>query len=448
MTRHVRHSQRFALALMGLLAGPAALHAQDSVRPLSRGVDPLVVSGTPLSPLNGTPLSRLGCFRVTGVRDSDAGLEPIPCQVDERTPKGAYVFPKGPEADPKEGDGLLSPKDELVFMAHDGGPRAIAPAWPAGFQKGLELELIDPLDGGRGYVYLASFAQEAPRSPRDYVRYTPGTERVEGTSYLMGFSKKAPIVFDTLLIKRNAGGSGENPVDRMKVRLDARVWGTIPIHKTENDYSSEMIGYIDGPVRVIRRTRNRLVLFWKIPSPSAIQDNFFYDTFFEFPIVVTLPLDLDTFLSESKLRISVDLKGDPQRRFLNPRNRVPTRMDGLVTDDEKKLDLRPAEFSIVHGTRPGDEAGWFNRLSVGEKTQLEARLFYVDDATLNDPPEEVAGQLGNLGYEVPDLRGLTRGTHFLTSVLYSFPRYTPGLEQRYLSIKDAPLQVRPGRTFP
>jgi hypothetical protein len=333
-------------------------------------------------------------------------------------------------------------------MVHDVGERYEGQEWPRGLQRALELEVRDPVDGGTGYVYLCSFAGTAPRSSRDYVSYTPATEKVDGSSYLLGFSRKAPIVFDQLTIKKQAGGSGESPIDRMKIRLKATAIGFIDIVKTEDDYTVALVGYIDGPVRVIRRTRNRLVIWWKVPSPSALQDNFFYDTFFEFPISVSLPIDLDDFLSEASLRISVDLKGNPQRRFINNRNTQPVMMDGQSSAEENKLDRRPYSWSVVYGTRSDDTAGWLNRLTIGASTKLRPELYYEDDTKKQDGPEEVPGQVGDVGYFMPDLSGLTRGTHLLTSVLYSFPKYQPGLEQKLLAVRDFPLKVTMTRNLP
>lgn len=421
----------------GLMAQP---------RSLERQLDPLVVPGAMLPSLLETPLEKLGCFRAKA--SLDGTLEPIPCQVDERTARGAYVLPFGPDSNPEDSDLKLSARDELVFVASDAGGKVEQPRWPAGLVEGLELELRDPLDGALAWIYLGAFEGPAPRSSVDYVRYIPGSEVVDASTYQLRFSKDAPIVFDHLAIKTGAGGDGSNPVDRMKIRLDAKVWGTISIQKTEADYTSEVIGYLDGPVRVLRRTRNRLIIWWKIPSPSAIQDNYFYGTHFEFPISVTLPMDLDAFLSEATLRISVDLKGSPRRVFFNEHNPEPVAIDGRWTAAEAGLDLRPYTWSVLHGTRSNDSAGWFNRLSIGANTPIDPYLYYRDNAQQADAPEGIPGQVGDLGYEVRNLKGLTKGTHYLTSVLYHMPKYSPELVRRYLSIRHHPLQVRVPRVMP
>jgi len=414
----------------------------DAPDTLTRDVDPVILTGVHLSPLLGTPLTHLGCFAVR-----KGAWQTVPCQVDERTEDGQYVFTAGPEANPSSGDQVLSTSDEWVLVAGDAGDRVHQPHWPDGLIHGLEIELLDPLDGGRAWFYLGSFDRPPPRSNRDYVDFDPPKRLVRGTSYELVFSAKAPIVFDRLVLKSEAGGTGTDLVDRMKIRLTGTVWDTFDIYKTEDDYTSELTGYIDGPVRVIRRTRNRVVLFWKIPSPSAVQDNFFYGTFFEFPVAITLPLDMDTFLSACDLRISLDGEAPAGQWFLNSRNPTPVRMDGKTSPEEAALDLRPADWSITFGRSPGNRGGWVNRLSIVSNVDLRPELFYVDREEVPDPPEEQPGQIGNVGYQVRNLKGLTRGTHILSSALYSFEKYEPGIEKRFLAIEDAPLESHVSRTF-
>ncbi len=419
---------------------PAA--AGDLPDTMGREVDPVIITGSAVPSLLGSPLDHLGCFAARG-----SSWHPVPCQVDERTEEGEYVFTSGPEANPDDGDGVLSSQDEWVLQVGDAGERTAHPPWGEGFRHGVEIEVSDPIDGGRGWFYLAVYDRPPAHAARDYVGYDVSRKRVCGTTYELGFSSQAPIVFDTLVLKKEAGGPGIDLVDRMKIRLTGKIWDTIDIYKTEDDYTSDLMGYIDGPVRVVRRTRNRLVLFWKIPSPSAIQDNFFYGTFFEFPVAVTLPFDMDTFLSACDLRISLDGEAAAGQWFLNSRNRTPVPMDGEMSSEEERLDMAPADWSITFGNSPGNRGGWVNRLSIVSNVDLKPDLFYVDQVSRPDPPETFPGQIGNVGYQVRNLNGLTRGTHVLSSVLYSFSEYVPGIEKRFLAIQDAPVRIRVSRQF-
>lgn len=441
--------QGLCVLLMMGVGQPRTVQA-DTEKTLKRSIDVVTVPGKLLRALDKTPLEKLGCFAApSGGSDGavrPALLEPIPCQVDERTTAGEWVLTQGPEANPQDGDGQLSPQDELVMLSADAGIQVDKPEFPAPVELWLELMVRDSQEGGVAWIYLARFSGKAPRATQDYVRFDPKAGSVDTPVYSLGFSQQAPLVFDRVVLKESGGGSGKNPIDRMKVRLDAKVWDTIPIQKSEEDYTSALMGYIDGPVRVLRRTRNRLVLFWKIPSPSAVQDNFFYPHYFEFPILVTLPLDLDAFLSEATLRISVDLNGQEARSLVNSRNRGPLVLDGKKSDEEGKLDTRPYSWSVVSGLTSQAPAGWFNRLTVGANTPIEPHLYFRDDQTLPDPPEGMVGHFGDVGYEVRNLKGLKKGTHRLTSVLYWMPRYVPGMEYSYLAIQDSPLQVTTSRS--
>lgn len=95
-----------ALALIIIFALSSNLHAQGKT--LKRIDDPVVVLGEKLKPLLGTNLKRLTLMAWTG-----QGLEPIPFQVDEKTPEGKYAFNKGPKAE-KDTDPLLDSNDELA----------------------------------------------------------------------------------------------------------------------------------------------------------------------------------------------------------------------------------------------------------------------------------------------------------------------------------------------
>ena len=405
-----------------------------------RQVDPVDLSEV-LSFIKGARIAHIGCFRA-----QEGQFEPIPYQIDERTEDGDLIFTKGPEAHPEDADGRLQLRDDFLILARDIGERMDPPSWPDGFIKGVEIQINDPVHHAQGYVYVGVFDRNPPRSTVDYVRYEAQANRIESESYILGFSKEAPIVFNSLVLKNTMGGNGEDPIDRMKIRLDATLRGGIELKKTEDDYTAKVIGYIDGPIRVIRRTRNRIILFWNIPSPSAIQDNYFYRDSFIFPILVSLPFDLDLFFRKASLRISVDLKSKTLRRFVNEHNRSPVLIDGKKSAAEAALDKRPYGWSAIYGDNPRSPGGWFNRLSM-EDSSITPQLYYVDEEENDDPPERSAGQIGNIGYQVDDLTKLGGGIHKLTSFMYAFNAFSNDLVESYIDIERHPLQATPTRWF-
>ncbi|MFQ5671366.1 MAG: hypothetical protein ACE5HD_12770 [Acidobacteriota bacterium] len=156
-----------AIALSIASSAPAAGGA-----PLQRPSDPVEMTGILVPTLNGILPAELVAWRYLG------GWQQIPIQVDERDlrdlstiynepPQGAvelvYTDPDtftGPDSDP-----TLDGGDEIVFMVKDAGdlsptfddPPNVIPG------SGVEVSIINPTDGGQGYVYL--FRQDGTRDP-------------------------------------------------------------------------------------------------------------------------------------------------------------------------------------------------------------------------------------------------------------------------------------------
>lgn len=196
------------VALVGfvglLLAGPASAQ-HVSTNSLSRGSDPVVITGDRLRTLNGIPIDN-----IVGFRFQD-GWEQIPIQVDERKYVDyAVIYNNSPVghgivtyADPNTYVGPdtylgFDADDELVFMAKDAGDLAPMPGdVPLGVlgESRVEVHIHDPLDDAIGYVYLfesdGSLTQSAGK---DYVTYN---FRLLRGPYIPNYNK----------------GSGYNPED-------------------------------------------------------------------------------------------------------------------------------------------------------------------------------------------------------------------------------------------
>jgi hypothetical protein len=87
--------------------------------------------------------------------------------VETYTDAGTYV---GADSDP-----LFDGDDELVFMAKDAGdPAPAGVITPAGVVvgSGVQLWIVDSLDGGMGFVYLfQTDGSLTPEAGADYVSY-------------------------------------------------------------------------------------------------------------------------------------------------------------------------------------------------------------------------------------------------------------------------------------
>jgi hypothetical protein len=435
--------KKFVCVLLVVIAAAAffdtkSMSSHITKKTLKRKSDPVIVRGAQLEKLLGVPPEKIRVFAA----GPDGKLETIPFQIDERDPKGELVFPFGPKrsSDP---DPNFDPNDELVFMAKDTGPQAPRETWPKNADAGVEIEITDPLDGGRGWVYAMSFAAPPQKSRVDYVSISKDGMKITTPRYETAFCREAPIAFGSIALTKEGGGDGLNYIDRLKIRATAvpRMIN-IPIKKSENDFSSELVAYIDGPVRVIRRTNNKMYLFWKIPTPGSIVDNVYYYDQFVFPTEVYVPFDLGALLQDMRFRVTTDHnKRAKGMRFVNSNNPNGADIDGKMTPEERKLNLDPYSWMVIHGTKPGRRGGWLNRIEFDKEIKAQPYLYYMDDEKAADPPESDPGQIGNIGYDIRYMETLKKGVWRLTSYMYNVTDYQPGAEKEYLDVLDHPLTV-------
>lgn len=406
---------------------------------LTRQADPVIVPGADLADLHGLALANLRFYSMQKNQ-----MKPIPWQIDRRNEQGDYLFPYGPKADPKAANPVLTARDELVFMIKDAGASAPVPFWPEGWDKAVVLELEDPTDGGRGWACLLHFPENPPPpSPVDYVQYNNDTTTITAQKYRMSFHPQAPIGIGALAITEAGGGDGQDMVDRLKIRVRGQTVFGFSVYRHEEQFSSKTIAWIDGPVRVIRRTRNRIILFWKIPSPSSDIDNVYYGNQFRFPTRVELPFDTDAVFKSASFRVSTDLLPAAKGRvFRNEHNPDGVVLDGKMSEAEKNLDPAPYKWGCVTGAGPEDSAGWLNRMLYDkEHSPVHPSLYYIDDEKTTDSPEDVPGEIGDIGYNLESMIKLKKGYFELVSVMYHLPSYSPETIQRLLDAVDRPITV-------
>lgn len=400
-------------------------------RTLSRTSDPVIVKGSQAAGFTGKNISDLRLYAYSG-----SGFKAIPYQIDERDRDGRYVF--------KGADGRFDARDELVFMAKDAGGEAAAGEKVRGAASGAAIELTDPAVGGKAFVYLFAFERgKAPeRSAVDYARCDRVCDFVDAANYAVGFSKEAPLVFDNLTIKKSGGGPGTDVLDRLKVRFHGETKFGLTIDRDENEFTSELTGVIDGPVRVVRETSNRMILYGKLPTPSAVSEQIFYYNSFEFPVTINVPLRLSFFLKDMRLTITSESSVTWGSRFYNVNNRKGVSVDGKMGADERKMNRGAYEWQVVAGSKPPNTGAWLNRLIFDKKkTPAAISLHYVDDASAPNPPDGVPGQIGNLGYVIGNIENLRPGQHVLRTFMYNLNSYRPGDEKKVLDILDRPLKV-------
>ena len=135
---------------------------------------------------------------------------------DEMTHEGDFIFPFGKRSNKKLSNGLLDPRDLLLFMAHDAGDKILEEFWPKRISKSREIEVIDPIDKSSAWVYLFYFEKDPPPlcPLPDYVSYDYETETLGGkywkVKYIIDKKGRHTNIYDTFHILPDAGGTGEN----------------------------------------------------------------------------------------------------------------------------------------------------------------------------------------------------------------------------------------------
>jgi len=414
--------------------------ATIQVKTLKRIHDPVVMECKEFAPLFGSPMNRLALMARRG--DSWA---PIPFQIDQKKPDGSYAFAMGPGAS-NDPDPNLDANDELVFMVKDTGDRAGDGKWPEGAKKIMEIEIADPKNGLKGWLYLARFSGVAPRSKEDYIRVeideAKNYRRVISYEYEMG-GPMDRIFPDLMRARRRPGGGGMglDVLDRLKIRGEIFLVGGLKIpYKMDEMTIAKDVGYIDGPVRVLHFAQGYLefVKPFKLKGEghSIIS---YYVNHVIWPLKLDIPFSVVKVVKKVTTYGYLDfcpaVYGSYSFSAANPFNKNVI-FDGRMSAIEKTLDTKT---EIGWNAGFGPQGALVNRLIYIPKEGTKLFPYYLDDETVNDPPEDCPG-VSRTGYKIVGTEGQAPGT-----VAWQYYYYLSMLKPKevylILDILDHPVKI-------
>ncbi len=416
---------------------------------LTRQHDPMIIKGDLLPSMHGLQIENFRLFAHDG-----NGFIVIPFQIDERDAEGAFVYSEGEVAGTDVDNGLFDYNDELVFMAQDSGGQVARTEWTRKGKKGVEILITDPLDVTKqGWAYLVYFSETPPPlSEIDYVTYHPEQEEIHSAFYTLGYSQGAPL-YNDLSYKKQAGGNGEDFLDRIKIRISVKtLLNLFSIFKTEEDMRAKVVGWKDGPVRVLRNTQNFLRIFFNLAEPSILSVSEYYSRVMYTPVRLTIPFNLkwvfNSFgINDWTMVFYGDFHGLIGGKAYSNRNLTPNYYTGNHSPEYIKENVNLE--NIIWGFLTKDGVGtWFPRLVLPDMVYEATYLYTVDNETLLDPPEDVPGVIAG-GMEVKwkgiddDLWFLLpKGSYQIALDTY-FPR--PGMDvtevDEWLNIRDFPITI-------
>ena len=274
-------------------------------RSLARSIDPIEVSGFDVADMTGAEISSL---RVIASRNGR--LTPVPFQIDQKNTENDWIWSAVPESsevndwfndetlsqvysqedlthddqDPPGRD-IFDANDVVVFVVKDAGDQDRENIMRLGAERVVELEITDPVDHGKGWVYLSWFDADAPAlSKIHYVRYEPDKFRVSGPEYELLYSPDHVMVLDDFRL----GGTSVIAGNRIRGVVEAGIGPvTLNIEFNEQTIQGYNAGYINGPVRIVKRSIDHIRLGPGITSPDVNCDHFHYPWHTEIPLLIS-----------------------------------------------------------------------------------------------------------------------------------------------------------------
>jgi len=368
-----------------------------------------VVQGGSVPALLGTPVQQISLLNY-----SQGRLSPLSFQIDQKDTQGRYLIEETPPDGPRSRGVALDENDELVFRVMDSGKKLPGASEFARLVSLVEIQITDPGSGISGWIYASIASGNSPVSSDHVIRYLPDTDSVRSELYHVGFSEQLPFLVDTFHWKL-AGNHAWSPdiSDTMKIRHRGTFLGFIPFLRTQNDYSSTLIAVKEGPLRILRRTSNRIRMLWKLKTPTLYVDYVMMPDGFIMDTIIDIPFNIGLFFSNLETLTTMDWNDDPALPELtihSPDGVTKLAVDGRMSADKQAFNT----VSTRHLSVSSSFGELFIRLDIPDDFPIRPWLYLRDDIEAPDSPENHAGQFGNVGFRTTEWERIDSKVHHLT----------------------------------
>lgn len=380
-----------------------------------RYYEPVEVPGSILDSIKGKKIENLAVYAFRG-----GEWRPALFQVDELTPEGEFILPNGPESNSNKANGMFDNQDLIDFMARDAGEKVEAGNAPKGAESVVPVELINPDNQKSSWVYIVLFSGRAPSSglqpisilldKEDKFNFRFPTYGYDGLINRRE-GKPIPTIFiNKLWVLPEAGGNGQNIIDRQKIRGEITfLGGTIKIPFNENLVSGGVVAYKPGPVRIITRSCMYPLFPMKIKGPKFHIESIMVDTLTLTTTTIQVPFDPGSLITEMKLYFCTDLTPMARgMRFYNSVNRGGFKIDGMMDQSELAFIKTKDHWRMVTG--PQGTQIQFTKFDPKFLAKGEASSLYNDNEKDIHPPENYPGDIGAASDQII-VKGLPGGTY-------------------------------------
>ncbi len=367
-----------------------------TTKALERRFDVVIVTGDQLGTLQEKEISHLRLYA-----GSEGKLTPIPYQIDERDPEGEFIFTGGDAAGEDVDQGRFDANDELIFVCGHAGDRVPRTLWPGESTVGHEIVISDSRDlTKKAWAYLFYFPGDPPApSEKDYISYDPESDRVVGKYYTVGY-EKGYALFTDLIYAEESGGNGQDFLDRLKFRVDVQLLGgMVRIRRTEGDIRCKVIGWKEGPIRVLRNAEMYFRILFNIPSPSLFSVTEYYPHYFTVPMRFNVPFNMKYVMNSFVVSgFAFTMYADFLSVMLGAGGHTNSNPQGHVyTGDTSKEELleRYELSGLAWGYFKKEGVGvWCARMAFPDAFLQYFNIYLRDDMSADDDPEDEKGILG------------------------------------------------------
>ena len=383
-----------------------------------------VLTGSSVPALLGTPVQQISLLNY-----SQGQLSPLSFQIDQKDLQGRYQIEETPPGGPQSRSAALDENDELVFRIADSGNKLPGASELVRRYSLVELQVSDPNSGISGWIYASISSQHGPVSSGNIIRYLPDTDSVRSGLYHIGFSEQLPFLVDTFHWKLDGNHAWSPDIsDTMKIRHRGTFLGFIPFQRTQSDYSSRLVSVKEGPLRIIRRTSNRIRMLWKLKTPTLYVDYVMMPDGFVMDTIIDIPFNIGLFFSNVETLTTMDWNDAPELPKLtihSPDGVTELAVDGRMSADKQAFNTANTRHFSVSSSF-GD---MFVSLDIPDDFPIQPWLYLRDDIEEADSPENHAGQFGNVGFRTTEWERIDTKVQHLTFTICmsaaSQPKKTP-----------------------
>lgn len=362
-----------------------------------------IVNGERISSLIGTPIQDIALFRY-----ADSFISTVVFQIDEKNSQGRYRLSETIMRP------LFTENDELVFRTADGGEQL--PENSSFFEQHefVEIEIKESLSGSSSWLYaVISDHQQPAATQHSYISYDNVSDVVSAAEFKIGFSPSRPFLVESFQWKMPGNNNWSADVtDMMKIRHKGEFLGYLDFERDQDDYTSELTAVKQGPLRIIRRTKNRVRVFWKLKTPSLDIDYVISADGFVMDTTIDIPINVGLFFNHLETITTMDWNNDPQLPLLlieSAASLSPLPVKGFMSVEKEAFNSHSDNHFSVHSGY-GD---FFVKLDISEGFPIRYWLYLYDDLNAIDEPENYAGQYGNVGFRTTQWENIDQEVHHL-----------------------------------